>query len=655
MSKKIILIIIACFALKGAALEVQNTAGGLSGIVTNHDITTLKVKGTMDARDFYFIADNLHQLSVIDLGEVAVLPCNIADRHYWKLDFDADELPICSFGAMDITSVVLPQGLKSIGKAAFAGCTRLTSITFPNTLDSIGECAFAGCTSLTSLTLPASVEVVGWGAFMRCTSLTSFKVASSSRLRSIDEAALMDCPSLKTVSLGSTVQSLGERALAGSGIHNVDLTTNRKLNTIGDWAMVKTPVETVKLPSSVTSVGKGIFLYDKDLKEVSLGGKITALNDYLFAGTGLNSEIDLTGVATLGDYVFYNVAELSVVELPETTTWLGTRAMAGMTGLTALTCLAVEVPALGENVWQGVNQRSVPLTVPKNSVNSYRNAPQWRLFLFENSWIKGDVNGDGEVNIADINAVVNIILGHVYDDATMLRADVNEDGEINVADVNAVLSIIMGSKAMMEAQVDTDDQLHTTDLSIRPGEERRLEITLDNASGYSALQCDITLPQGLSLAGTTFAGQHMNDAKGVNAVTTRVVMYSMDGCRFDDDGKAVFSIIVSADASLATESDIVLNNIVLADGDNNGWHAAPCSVRVTNSTGVEDLSARTDRVWVEGRNLCIEVTDDCTCQIVAINGTTRPMSLTAGVNRHPMENGFYVVTLNGKSHKIVIK
>ena len=58
------------------------------------------------------------------------------------------------------------------------------------------------------------------------------------------------------------------------------------------------------------------------------------------------------------------------------------------------------------------------------------------------SFIPGDVNNDGEVNIADINAVIDIILGGSADDDTRLRADVNEDGEINIADINAIIDII---------------------------------------------------------------------------------------------------------------------------------------------------------------------------------------------------------------------
>ena len=56
--------------------------------------------------------------------------------------------------------------------------------------------------------------------------------------------------------------------------------------------------------------------------------------------------------------------------------------------------------------------------------------------------LTGDVNGDGEVNIADINAIINIILTGT---GVSTPADVNEDGEINVADVNAVINIVLGS------------------------------------------------------------------------------------------------------------------------------------------------------------------------------------------------------------------
>jgi len=56
--------------------------------------------------------------------------------------------------------------------------------------------------------------------------------------------------------------------------------------------------------------------------------------------------------------------------------------------------------------------------------------------------LRGDVNGDGEVTIADVNAIVDLILSGSYS----TPADVNEDGEVTIADVNAVVDIILNNQ-----------------------------------------------------------------------------------------------------------------------------------------------------------------------------------------------------------------
>ena len=645
----------AIMALQMQALDVANEAGGLSTIITNHDITSLKVTGTMDARDFYFIAGNLGKLETIDLQEVRVKACNTAEGYYWKQVFAADELPICAFAALNVKSVSLPTGVKVIGEAAFAGCRQLTTIIWPVAVDSIGEYAFAGCESLKEVILPASVKVVGTGAFMRCSSLSSFTVASGSSLKRVDATALMDCPSLQTIALGNTVTILGERSLAGTGFANLDLTASKSLNTIGDWAMVQTPIAQAKLPSSVNQLGEGVFLYDTNLTGIQLGGNVSTLSNYLLAGTGLNGEFDMSGVQSLGDYAMYGVSTLSIVELPATVTWLGSYAMAGMTGMTQLTCNSVEVPELGEYVWAGVRQNSIPLTVPQESLEDYKNAAQWRNFMFGLSWLRGDVNGDGEISIADLNVLVSIILGSRLDEGTMQRADVNEDGEYSIADVNALVKLILNPSNTLRSIVDTSDQLHLDDVSMQPGEELVLSIQLDNASAYSALQCDITLPQGLTLVGSSTVISHNQAINKIDGSTSRTVVYSMDKLTFDTNGDVVLSLVVRADDALTGDGQIVLSNVVLSDCDNNGWHAADFAARVNNSTGIEDLTVSADRVWVEGRTMCVESRSDGVARVVYINGITREISIMAGVNRYEMEPGYYVVILNNKSHKIAVK
>lgn len=57
--------------------------------------------------------------------------------------------------------------------------------------------------------------------------------------------------------------------------------------------------------------------------------------------------------------------------------------------------------------------------------------------------IFGDVNGDGEVNVGDINALIDIILGKQVDEDALMRADVNDDQEVNVNDVNYLIDFIL--------------------------------------------------------------------------------------------------------------------------------------------------------------------------------------------------------------------
>lgn len=55
----------------------------------------------------------------------------------------------------------------------------------------------------------------------------------------------------------------------------------------------------------------------------------------------------------------------------------------------------------------------------------------------------GDVNGDGEVNVSDINVVIDIILGGNNDGDTKRRADVNNDGEVSLSDINMIIDLIV--------------------------------------------------------------------------------------------------------------------------------------------------------------------------------------------------------------------
>ena len=81
-----------------------------------------------------------------------------------------------------------------------------------------------------------------------------------------------------------------------------------------------------------------------------------------------------------------------------------------------------------------------PLTGMTVDVQS-QTAAFW--YMKASSYLRGDVNGDGEVNISDITTLIDILLGGHPDSDTLARADVNGDGEVNIADVNTIIDIIL--------------------------------------------------------------------------------------------------------------------------------------------------------------------------------------------------------------------
>lgn len=76
----------------------------------------------------------------------------------------------------NITETTIPEGVTLIGNNTFLGCEKLASVTLPTSLENIGANAFAGCTSLTSIVLPKNIQEIGANAFANCTKLATIEV-----------------------------------------------------------------------------------------------------------------------------------------------------------------------------------------------------------------------------------------------------------------------------------------------------------------------------------------------------------------------------------------------------------------------------------------------------------------------------------------------
>lgn len=184
------LIIVLSFTLIVKA-QVEKTivvkSGSLNTMLTPKElntITNLTVLGTMDARDFKTIHDEMPLLIRLDITKVTIeaftlfefgeeihYPANaIPQAHAWNNDFNSEH---SLAGHSTLSIIKLPVSLTAIGYMAFNYCTSLTSIKIPSPVSQIEHYTFFNCTALESIILPSTITYIGVEAFFGCTSLKS--------------------------------------------------------------------------------------------------------------------------------------------------------------------------------------------------------------------------------------------------------------------------------------------------------------------------------------------------------------------------------------------------------------------------------------------------------------------------------------------------
>ncbi len=132
---------------------------------------------------------------------------------------------------------------------------------------------------------------------------------------------------------------------------------------------------------------------------------------------------------------------LKKITIPAKVDTIGAYAFNNCVKLESITSLRPEPVEIEASVFEGVDKQLCVLYVPYSSLPLYRSAPVWKSFLNIKS-IRGDVNGDDHVNVSDVAALINQILG--IESMNTDLADVNGDGRVNVSDVAALINIILG-------------------------------------------------------------------------------------------------------------------------------------------------------------------------------------------------------------------
>ena len=281
----------------------------------------------------------------------------------------------CAFLSCNkLTTVVLPEQLKSIADQAFERCEGMTSVSFPNSIEHIGngtfgDClnltsvtipmcantigaegaedhgigirAFEGCTALTSVTLGVGVVGVGTSAFQGCTSLVTLTIEvdneKKNNLKSIDKNAFNGCSSLQDLLIRGNDLTIGESAFGGCRNLN-SLTFSGSGITIGNNAFSGSGSLELTIPDScVTSIGNSAFS-GSGIRSLTIAGGVTGIGNNAFSNCSHLESVTLNGAdMEIGAYAFSGDSALQTLTLQSGVVRIGEKAFSGCSSLPEIT------------------------------------------------------------------------------------------------------------------------------------------------------------------------------------------------------------------------------------------------------------------------------------------------------------------------------
>ena len=297
-----------------------------------------------------------------------------------------NDAPWSEYLAEDITSIVVEEGITSIGTNAFRGSTVAANVSIPSTLTSIGDYAFLRCTSLTSIEIPNSVTSIGLSAFSSCNGLTSIIIGSG--VVSLYNTTFMGCTGVESITVSSDNATFDSREGCNAiiktatnalvlGCKNTVIPSS--VTSIWQYAFYHcTGLTSIEIPNSVTSIGYEAFKDCSSLESITLSTNLTTIGYGAFSRTGLTSVEIPEGITSLANWTFDNSPALESVSLPSTLTSLDNWVFDNCSNLESITVLNPTPATVGSYVFRGISDAAT-LYVPRGATAAYEADEKWSV------------------------------------------------------------------------------------------------------------------------------------------------------------------------------------------------------------------------------------------------------------------------------------
>lgn len=273
------------------------------------------------------------------------------DNCYFTLDYDKNNpnqysnydnwdeienwgLNLQKFDLSNGSDIVVPNDIDGIPVTYVRGLTAdLTSIKLPSSLIKIKDDAFNSMDTLKSLVIDGgapNLNELGERSFSGCSNIEELDL-SNSKLTSIPEGAFAYCKNLKTIKLPSTITSIGDEAFYNcQSLTNIEGLDKCNLKSIGSAAFSNCKaLENLDFSQSTfTNVPSKAFNGCSALAKITLPNTLTTIGGYAFYACYGIPQLDLsnTALTTLENYALYQMRETTKFSLPDSISSIGTHA-----------------------------------------------------------------------------------------------------------------------------------------------------------------------------------------------------------------------------------------------------------------------------------------------------------------------------------------